>query len=147
MSKHYFCCCNFHKSKATYAYDGRFERLVAHFLLLISFYTSENRKPLVFWYLKLVYAIFHQIFIFLQMIALQKLWKMLFISSKKLFSFWRYSNFCIFVFPSFLPVSHCFRCWSEKNFKIYDVINSLNKNLITNFVFYLEKEIRCDIET
>ena len=44
----------------------------------------------------------HQILIFFhQMIALQKLWKMLFISSKKLFSFSRYSNFCISVLPSF----------------------------------------------
>ena len=37
---------------------------------------------------------------FHQMIALDKLWKMFFISSKKLISFSRYSNFCIF-FPSF----------------------------------------------
>ena len=43
-------------------------------------------------------AIFHQIFIFHQ-----KLWKMFFISSKKLFSFSKYSNFCIFIFPSFFP--------------------------------------------
>ena len=40
---------------------------------------------------------------FHQMIALQKLWKIIFISSKKLNSFSRYSNFCIFVFPSFFP--------------------------------------------
>ena len=53
--------------------------------------------------LKFVSAIFYQIFIFHQMIALQKLWKIVFISSKKLFSFERYLNFCIFVFPSFLP--------------------------------------------
>ena len=53
--------------------------------------------------LKLVSAIFDQIFIFNQMIALQKLWKMFFISSKKLFSFLRYSCFCISVFPSFSP--------------------------------------------
>ena len=51
--------------------------------------------------LKLLSAIFYQIFIFHQMIALQKLWKMFFISSRKLFSFLTYSNFCIFVFPSF----------------------------------------------
>ena len=45
---------------------------------------------------------FHQIFIFFhQMIALQKLWKMLFNSSKKLFWFSRYSIFCISVLPSF----------------------------------------------
>ena len=35
---------------------------------------------------------------FYQMIGLQKLWKMCFISSKKLFSFSRYSDFCNF-FP------------------------------------------------
>ena len=43
----------------------------------------------------------YQIFISLQMRALQKLWKILFISSKKLSSFSRYSNFCISIFPSF----------------------------------------------
>ena len=52
-------------------------------------------------FLKLVSAIFLQIFIFHHMIALQKLWKMFFISSKKLSSFSRYSNFCISIFPSF----------------------------------------------
>ena len=45
---------------------------------------------------KLVSAIFLEIFIFRQMVALQKLWKMFFILSKKLFLFSRYSNFCIF---------------------------------------------------
>ena len=54
----------------------------------------------------------------------------------------------IFVFsssPLFFPVSHCFRGWFKKNLKVYDVINCLNKNLITHFVWYLAKEIRCDI--
>ena len=46
-------------------------------------------------------AIFIIFLYFHQMIALQKLWKMLFISSKKLFSFSRYSIFCISVLPSF----------------------------------------------
>ena len=46
--------------------------------------------------LKLVSAIFSEIFIFHQTVALQKLWKMFFISSTKLFSFSRYSNLCIF---------------------------------------------------
>ena len=54
-------------------------------------------------FLKFVSAIFCQIFIFHQMIALQKLWKMFFISSKKLFLSLRYLNFCIFVFLSFFP--------------------------------------------
>ena len=31
------------------------------------------------------------------------------ISSEKLFTFSRYSKFCICVFPSFFPVSHCLR--------------------------------------
>ena len=99
--------------------------------------------------LKLVPATFYQIFVSHQMVALQNLWKMFFISSKKFFSFSRYSNLCIFVFPSFFfsSVSHCFRGWSKKNLKVYDVINCLNKILITHFVWYLEKEIRCDIET
>ena len=97
--------------------------------------------------LKLVCTIFYQVLIFHQMITLQKLWKMFFISPKKLFLFSRYSNFCIFVFPSFFSVSHCFRGWFKKNLKVYDVINCLNKNLITHFVWYLEKEIRCGIET
>ena len=83
-------------------------------------------------FLKLVSAIFCQTFIFHQMIALRKLWKMFFISSKKIFSFSRYSNFCIFVFSSFFPVSHCFRGWFKKNLKVYDVINCLNKNWITH---------------
>ena len=54
--------------------------------------------------LKLVSAIFLFFqFFFHQMIVLKKLWKMFFISSKKLFSFSRYSNFCIFStsFPLF----------------------------------------------
>ena len=41
--------------------------------------------------------------IYHQMIAFQKLWKMVFISSKKLFSFSRYLNFCNSIFPSFSP--------------------------------------------
>ena len=97
--------------------------------------------------LRLVSAIFYQSFILHQMIALQKLWKMLFISSEKLFSFSRYSIFCIFVFPSFFPVSHCFRGWFKKNLKVIDVITRQNKDLITHFVWYLEKEIRRNIET
>ena len=96
---------------------------------------------------KLVSAIFCQIFIFHQMIVLQKLWKMFFISSKKLLLFSRYSNFCIFIFPSFPGISHCLRGWSKKNLEVYDIINCLSENLIGHFVWCLEKEIRCDTET
>ena len=96
--------------------------------------------------LKLVSAIFYQIFISDQMIVLQKL-KMFFIPSKKLFSFSRYSNFCISVFLFFPSVSHCFRGWLKINFEVDDVINFLTKNLITHFVWYLEKGKKYDIET
>ena len=49
----------------------------------------------------------------------------------------------IFVFPSshpFLPVGHWIRGWSKINRKVYDIINCVNKNLITHFVWYLEEE-------
>ena len=72
---------------------------------------------------------------------------MLFISSTRLFSFPRCSNFCVSILPSFFPVDHCFRGWSKLILKVYDVINCLNKNLMTYFVWYLEKEKRYDIET
>ena len=50
--------------------------------------------------LKLVSAIFYQIFSFSKIIALQKLWKMFFISSKKLFSFLRFFYFRLHLFFS-----------------------------------------------
>ena len=66
-------------------------------------------------------------------LALQKLWKRLFVSSKKLIWFSRYSFFCIPVLPSF-----SFSLESD---------NCLNKNSITHFVRYPEKEKSYDIET
>ena len=72
---------------------------------------------------------------FHQMVTLQKLSKALLISPTKLFSFLRYSKFCISILPSlfFLPVSHCFRGLLLKtNLKVY-VINYLNENLINTF--------------
>ena len=94
------------------------------------FYDFKKCFQTIFSQLKLVSTIFKQIFIFHQMIALQKLWKMFFISSKKLFLFSRYLNFCISIFPFFFPVSHCFRAWSKINLKFYDIINCLNKNFL-----------------
>ena len=85
--------------------------------------------------------------IFPHVIDLKWLWKMLFISSKKLFSFSKYSNLCISVLALFSPVGHCFKGWSKTNFKVYDVNNCLNRNLITHFGWYLEKKIRYAIET
>ena len=42
---------------------------------------------------------------------------------------------------------HCFRRWSKINLKVYDTINCLNKNSITHFVWYPEKEKRYGTET
>ena len=72
---------------------------------------------------------------------------MLFILSKKLFSFPRYSSFFYVCLPFFFPLSIITlennRRWI---IKVYDVINCLNKNLVTYFVWYLEKKKRYDLE-
>ena len=73
-----------------------------------------------------------------QMIALQKLWKMLFTFYfiwKALFvlEIFRFLYFHLPLFFS-LPVSQCFRGWWKINLKVCGVINCLNKNLITHFV-------------
>ena len=92
--------------------------------------------------LKLVSAIFDQ-----PNDSPSKTMEMFFISSEKLFSFLRYSSFCVSVFTFFLPVSHCVRGFLRINLKIYHVINCLNMNVITHFVWYIGKEKRYDIET
>ena len=92
-------------------------------------------------------AIFYQIFIFHQMIALKNYEKCFLFHLKSSF---HSRDIQLFVFspsPLFSPVSHSFRGWSKKNLEVYDIINCLNKNSITNFVWYLEKKIRHDIET
>ena len=84
--------------------------------------------------LKLVSTIFYQIFIFHQMIALPKLWKMFFHLKS---SFWSW-DIQIFVYsssPLFFRVSHCFRGWFKKNIKVCDIITCLNKDLIAYFVW------------
>ena len=101
----------------------------------------------IFLAVKLVSAIFLSNFYFSPNDSPSKTTKKFFISSKKLFFS---QDIQIFVFlPSrlFFHVSHCFRSWSKKILKVYDVINCLNKKLITHFVWYLDKEIRRDIET
>ena len=76
--------------------------------VLVLFHYTPNPDLSVSWLLYSTFGVFkvcvryfYQIFIFQQMIALQKLCKMFFISSEKPFSFSRYSNFSISVFPSF----------------------------------------------
>ena len=90
--------------------------------------------------LKLVSAILYQIFISHQMTSLKKYEKWLLFYLKSSF---RSRDIQFFVFlssPLFLPVSHCFRGWWKINLKVCDIINCLNKNLITHLVWYLKKE-------
>ena len=96
--------------------------------------------------LKLVSAISSFFYFFHQMVAFK--------NCEKCFLFHLRSSFHsrdiqIFVFLSFLflPVGHCFTGWSKISLKVHDIINCLNKNSITHFVWYLEKEKQCDIET
>ena len=60
--------------------------------------SRQKQFSLIWWNLKMVRTLklVPAIFIFITKSAPQKLWKMLFISSKKLFPFSRYSNVCIF---------------------------------------------------
>ena len=53
----------------------------------------------------------------------------------------------VFLSSPFFPLENCFRRWSKINLKAYDVINCLNKNLVTHFVWYLKRLNRNDIET
>ena len=91
-------------------------------------------------------AIFQQIFISHHIITLQKLWKMFLFHLK---TFFQSQYIQIVVFPSsacFLSPSHRFRGCSKISFKVYDAINCLNKNFITHFVWYYEKEEKYDIK-
>ena len=96
--------------------------------------------------LKLVSAIFFQFYFYTKWSPFENYGKC-FLSYLK--SSFRSRDIQIFVFPSFplfLSVGHCFRRWSKINLKVYDAINSLNKNL-RDFVWYHLKEKRYDIET
>ena len=78
--------------------------------------------------------------------ALKKIRNMFFILSKKRFSSSRYSNCCISNFPQFFLDSHSLRWWFRINIKVFHVRNWPNKDLITHFVWYLEKKKRYDID-
>ena len=98
-------------------------------------------------FLKLVSIIFYQFFIFHQMITLQKLWEMFLFHLKNSFCYQDIQFIVFLSSPLFLPVHHCFRGCLKINFEVCDIINCLIKNLITNFIWYLGKEKRYDIET
>ena len=98
-----------------------------------------------FW-LKLVSAIFIN-FLFFQQMPFKNYEKCLLFHLKSSFCFWDIQIFVFLSFLLFLPVGHCFTGWSEINVEVHDVINCLNTNSITHFVWYLQKEKRYDIET
>ena len=57
-------------------------------------------------------------------------------------------KFLYFRLPLFFSVSAiALEVDPRKILKVYDIINCLNKNLKAHFVWYYEKEIRCDNET
>ena len=91
------------------------------------------------WHLKLVPTIFYQTFISTEWYPFKNYEKCYLFHLKSSF---RSRNIQIFVFlsfPLFLSVGHCFG--------VHDIINYLNKNSITHFVWYPEKEKSFDIET
>ena len=63
---------------------------------------------------------------------------------KKAFSFSRYTDFYISLFPSFFT---CQPLLEKMKLSLSDVINWLDKNLKINFVWYLEKKSRSGIRT
>ena len=98
------------------------------------------------WHLKLVPAIFYQTFISTEWYPFKNYEKCYLFHLKSSF---RSRNIQIFVFPFsplFLPVSQCFRGWSKINL-VYDGINCLNKNLVTQFCLIFWEGKRHDIET
>ena len=97
--------------------------------------------------LKLVSAILYEIFISHQMTSLKKYEKWFLFYLKSSFHSRDIQFFVFLSSPLFLLVSHCFRGWWKINLKVCDIINCLNKNLITHFVWYLKKEKKYDIET
>ena len=91
-------------------------------------------------FIKLLSVIFWEIFIFHQMIVLQKLRKMFLISSKNFFLFLRYSNFCISVFHSFSLCQPLLYRLLEDKFSSWWRLQLSKKELNTHIVWYLEKE-------
>ena len=139
---HYLCrlLCNFWFLKL---FQDSSSLLVFVLLYAQDFMWSSNllnvKGPFVFetvfTLLKLVSDIFYQICTFHQLIALQKTWKMFFISPKKLFPFSRYSNFCISIFPSFSPCQPLpWRLIQDKSYSLWH--HQLSK-LGLNNTFYL----------
>ena len=73
--------------------------------------------------------------------------KILFISSKKLFSPWDIGIFIFFYSLYSFLAPHCSsRLW-KRNFKVHDVIMYLSRKFRTNIVGYRRKKLRSKLET
>ena len=57
---------------------------------------------------------------------------MLFISLWNSFGSQDVKFFVLSPSPLFFPGNYCFRTWSKINAKVHDVINCLNKSIVTN---------------
>ena len=101
----------------------------------------------VFFVLRLVSAIFVKMVFFTKWYSVKNYEKCFLFHPKSSFHSWDIQIFVFLSFPLFLPVGHCFRGWSKINLKVYDILNRLNKNSVTHFAWYLEKEKKYDIET
>ena len=99
-------------------------------------------------YLKACVRYFYQIFIFFTKWQPFKNYEKYFLFHQKS-SFRSWDNQIFLFRPSlFFSLSAiAFRRWSKINLIVYDAIMCLNKNSITHFLWYLEKEKRYDTET
>ena len=95
---------------------------------------------------KTLSAIFYQFFIFHQTIPLKNYGKCFWFHLKSSFPSWDIQIFVFSSSPLFSLSAITLEADSRKILNLY-IINCLNENLITHFVWYLEKEISCDIET
>ena len=84
--------------------------------------------------LKLVSTIYYKIFIFYQMIALQKPWKMYFISSKNLFSFSRYSKTQSLLVDKVIKNKKGLELVTSHSYKARQVTKQVDKNSFVSYV-------------
>ena len=111
---------------------------------LFDFWFDQRQRYVI---LKLVSAIFKEFLFFTKWQAFKN-YERCFLFHLKSTLHSQDIRISVFHLPSlFLLVSHCLSAWSKINLKVYDVINCLNKNLITHCVWYLEKQKKYHVET
>ena len=148
ISLHICICCNFDfhtlcrwlwwksKYKSIYQIDLFCFALVDYNNIISAKWMFLDCHLFIYTALKLVSAIFYQFFIFDF-----KNYKKSFLYHLKISFHSRDIQICVFQSsPLVLPFSHFFGGCLKINLRVYDVINYLNKNLLTHFVWYLEKK-------